>query len=614
MRCPRHVVFVIAALLLPLSTTTAQQSKGTNTQPSAPKGPSTTTSQLGLPALPPLGNGLRRDTMRDADRIEVRPSPSQQKTFAVTGTSPVDAVLDKSYTGTGFHEHYTYQIPPDYEPDNAPVPMLIAYHGFGSSASNVSSQTLLDELCAQRGWFYLSVTGVDDQLFGTDIVQRNVDALLHYMLDQYSIDEDRLYMVGFSMGAGVTANYAATHLDPNDIMIAAVGLISGSFDWTMTYIKEPAVQDWMTNTYNFGKAPINDLFAYQKASGLYHDMNSYPPTTGILVPNRSLAWNLDRIPVWISWDVDDSLTYLPPQSESLVDFLEARGGEYASVPERDTVHPVTGLPATHSWAVMDPVLMFDFFEGREVNREPDNVHALLNESAAVSYLQATQVAANAFTEVTASINTNNRSIELTGGTNLAGALFNLNISSFGSNGSVEISATAAESHPLKLTIQDDSHLPGYLVNASNGQLALGAKWDPAGRSLSVNVPGFSSVHFLAEQGPWSTTLNMSPDPVAPGQDLDIWVHSPTGPATLWMILSSHEALIPVGPGVMLAVSPFPPALLHPLPLNAEGDLELTVTMPNDPTLLGTRLSFQGAVVPAVGWITDTTNPFSLDIQ
>jgi len=193
-------------------------------------------------------------------------------------------------------------------------------------------------------------------------------------------------------------------------------------------------------------------------------------------------------------------------------------------------------------------------------------------------------------------------------------LFKKDISALANVWPVKVAVTASETHDLQLTIQDAAQLPGYLVELSTGNLVQGSKWDPESGSVTVSIAGLTSVLFLAEQAPWNTSLNMDPDPVAPGQDFTVRAHSPAGPATLWMILSQQEALLRVGPGKLLAVSPFPPALLHPLPLDGSGDLELTVTMPNDPALAGLRLSFQGAVVPAIGWITDTSNPFGLDIQ
>jgi pimeloyl-ACP methyl ester carboxylesterase len=613
MRFPFRAVLSTCALLALIPVSSAQQTGGAAPPVSRPVSGPQVLADLGLPALPVLGSNPRRDSLRDVDRIEVRPSPLQQAALTVSGTAPIDAILDESYTGTGFHEYYTYQVPPGYDSNGLPIPMLIVYHGFGSSASSVDAQTLLDELCALHGWFYLSVTGVDDKLFGTDVAQRNVDALIRYIMDEYTIDADRLYMVGFSMGAGVTANYAATHRDPEDIMIAAVGLVSGAYDWAMTYEVDPTVQSWLLNPYNFGATPTQDLFAYQRASGLHHDVASYLPTPGVLVPDRSLAWNLEDIPTWITWDLGDTLTHLPAQSDHLTELLQTRGAEHITRPVTGTVDPGSGLPATHSWAVMDPVLLFHFFDGRQVRRRPSDVNVLLDEDTALSFLELVQETPGAFTEVTASVDPSAKTIDLEDSENLGSVVFNMDSSGLANVWPVEVTATAAEEHDLFLTIQDDADLPGYLVDLATGDLVGGSEWDSATRSLTVTIPGLSTARYLAEGAPWGTSLSMSPDPVAPGQDFTVRVHSPAGAGTLWMILSTQEGLLPVAPGVLLAVSPFPPALLQPLALDAQGDLEMTVTMPNDPALSGLRLSFQGAVVPMGGWIVDTSNPFGLDI-
>lgn len=613
----RAVPLACITLLALTSALPAQQSPAPTPKPSMPVttpvvGP-VGVADLGLPKLPVLGATPRRDSLLDVDRVEVRPSIVQLEAFTVTGTAPVSAILDKSYTGTGFHEHYTYQVPPGYDPDGLPIPMVIAYHGFGSSAASVSTQTLLDELCALRGWFYLSVTGVDDQLFGTDVAQRNVDAIIRYILDEYAIDADRLYMVGFSMGAGVTVNYAATHRDPDDIMIAAVGLVSGAYDWAMTYTADPAVQGWMLNPYNFGASPTDDPFAYQRSSGLHHDMGSYPPLPAVLSAELSFAWNLEGIPAWVSWDEGDTLIYLPDQSEQLASLLQARGDELVIRPVTGTVNPADGLPATHSWAVMDPFQLFHFFDGRTVERRPETLDVMLDEDASISFVEAAQEVPGGFTRLTAAVDPEAKTIALEDSQNLGGVVFNMDSSGLADVWPVEVSVVASEAHELALTIQDDADLPGYLVEIPSGILVGGSEWDAVTRSLTVTVPALTTAHYLAEGAPWGTSLSMSPDPVAPGQDFTIRAHSPNGAATLWMILSTQEGLLPVGPGVILAVSPVPPALLHPLPLDASGNLELTVTMPNDPGLSGLRLSFQGAVMAPAGWITDTSNPVGLDI-
>ena len=81
-----------------------------------------------------------------------------------------------------------------------------------------------------------------------------------------------------------------------------------------------------------------------------------------------------------------------------------------------------------------------------------------------------------------------------------------------------------------------------------------------------------------------------------------------------MVLSMDEELFALGGGLALAISPFPPAILQPIPLNPDGSLSLTLTMPADPGLVGARLPLQGVVVSTQGFIVDATNPFALDVQ
>ena len=605
---------LVALALVALAAPAAAQRQPGVQQPQAGPVLARVAPDLGLPALPRLGPDSRMDSLRDADRTLVSPSAAELAALSTQGTLE-DAVLDKSFTGTGFDEHFQYQVPPLYDPDAAPVPLVIAYHGFGGSAKSVSLQTTLDEHCAYRGWFYLAPTGVDDKLFGTDVSDRNVDALVQWMLDNFAIDPDRIYMVGFSMGAGVAANYAARRQDPDGLRIAALGLVSGSYDWAVSYEMDPAVQPWMLNPFNFGDTPTNDPFIYRAEGAFVFDPATYPPTPSSPLLDVSLAANLVDVPVYVTWDVDDTITYLPTQSEQLVDFFKDSGARLKVRPVTGTVNPATGLPATHSWAVLDEVQLMHFLDGRRAARDRDDVDLLVVDDGAAAFTDVERTASDVFGRVVARADVGAKVLEVLEAEGLSAVNIDLADAGLGGVWPVTVLAENPGASTYELGLRDEAELPGYLVDLSTGELVSGAEWDPEDRLLSVPIEPGASRAFRAECPPWTTSLVMVPDPVALGAPLHIEVRAPAAPnGILWVVLSAEDLLFPLPDGPVLALSPAPPATLLPLGLDPSGELELHITFPTDPGLSGARLSFQGAVfLPGTGFV-DTTNPFALDVQ
>jgi pimeloyl-ACP methyl ester carboxylesterase len=609
---PLSVLLLSSCLALAGPTLEAQVRAGKAPQPLDPK--LIVPADLGLPALPPLTGRGTRSSLLTVDRLMVQPDPVEIAVLSATGTL-IDAVLDKAITGTGFDEYYQYQLPPGYDSNGPGVPLLIAYHGFGSSAAGVSLQTTLDEMCALRGWVYLAVTGVDDKLFGTAVSQQNIDALVNLFLQSYAIDADRIYMVGFSVGAGVVCNYAARHRDPDGIMIAAVGLVAGSYDWTTVYNMEPSAHTLLLNPYNFGATPTDAPFAYQAYSALHFASGSYPPSPGTLQSELSLATNLADIPLYISWDSGDSLTYLPGQSSRLQALMDDLDAEIMVDEVTGTVHPIDGTPATHSWAVLDEAQLFHFLDGRQVDRHPTELDVQLAGDSATGFLGITQRTPGAFSYVTARVQSGSKRLLVERLANAQATVLDLEHAGLTGLWPIHVETPDAEPGGLTLAVRDPSSLPGYLVDEATGELLPGTEWDPDTGMISVDILGGDSARFRMESPPWNSSLSMKPDPVGLGESFVLRVNSEAAAGSaVMLVLSPTEMLFPLQKGLYLAISPMPPAVLLPLALDANGDLELTLTMPNWSELAGARLPFQGALVTFPSGLIQTTNPFALNVD
>jgi len=570
-----------------------------------------------LPALPALAPGSPRDTLLYADRAEVSVSASDYPPgFDPAAAAPllVDAWVPQALTGTGFAELIQYQLPLGYDPAGPPIPMLVAWHGFGASAASVSAQTALDEWCHALGWAYLSVTGIDDALFGTPPSQQNAAAAIQWMLDGFAIDPDRIHMVGFSMGAGIVGNFAARHREPDGIMIAGLGLVSGSFDWISVWKNDPSVKSWMHNSWNFGGPPAKDEFPYRRAGSLAFDKTVKKPAVGTHQPTWAMATNLHDIPTYLTWDSGDSIGYLPAQSETFDVLLAGMGTPALVRPVSGTVDPDTGVPATHSWAVLDEAELFAFLAPRVAQRLPATIEAQLDQDRDISVFEVEQAQSGAFSWMDAEVDAGARLVRLNGVVNASVVAVDLKAAGLGNDQSVRVIADSADPTGFTLRLIGGDTPPGYLVDTLTNQILPGVESDPVGNALLVDVPAGAHVDLTTAQHGWASRLWMTPDPSTPGGAVSFGVDAPAGSRMAWTLIGTSQALTPIAGGVVLLVSPSPPALLLPVPLDVEGDVLVAATVPGNPSLAGASLLLQAVIQGADGRPSDATNVFRFDIE
>lgn len=566
------------------------------------------TGDLGLPALAPVLPDSPLDTMYFADRVP--PPPPQYAGPPGDGGPPtmVDGFIPASVTGTGIGEIFKYQIPGGYAPGNDPVPLVIGYHGYGSSAASVALQTTLDEECNARGWFYMSPTGLDDQLFGSDPSQTNTEAALQFLLDNFSIDPDRIYMVGFSMGGGVCANFAARRRDPDGIMIAALGVVSGTFDWTLTWnLGDPAVQDLLENPFNFGGTPFQFPFAYQASSGLYFSAGSYPPLPGVLEFGRSMALNLGHVPTYVTWDLDDTLPEVLAEEPVFQGVLAALGGTLVS-------KPVTGTPSPkHSWAVLDEAHLFDFFDGKVAQRYPTVIEGLAEKDKVVGWIDVRQAEAGDFTRLDAMAVPGSASASVSGVTNARRVTLDLAAAGLAPGGSLHVAGSAGDAAGFELAALGSAEPPAWMLETVGGALAQDFEGDPDDDSVWVPVAGFGTRQVdLVGNGSYTAALTTSPEPALIGQTVSIDVDGSPLAWDAWLLIGLQRA-IGHAKGETLLVQLGPPALAMLLDLDGSGDVTLAGPLPNDPALSGVEFVVQ-AVTTRGPMILELSNLWGLDIQ
>jgi pimeloyl-ACP methyl ester carboxylesterase len=579
------------------------------------------TGDLGFPDLPPVYWDSPQDQLQFVDRFPFNEPPPGS---IADGSTPaaLDGFIPSGATGTGttVPEVFKYLLPAGYETYQEglpPIPMVLAYHGYGSSANSVALLSTIDDECYERGWAYFAPTGMDDQLFGSELCQQNVEAALNWMLDHFNIDRDRVYLVGFSMGGGIVCNMAARHRDPAGNMFAAMGIASGTFDWTMTWkMGDSTLKTLMQSPFNFSGPANNALYKYnyQRASGLFYTYNTYPPLVPTLVPNelQSLSTNLGSIPTYIVWDTGDTLAEVVLQEPAFHNLVESMGGivDYHTV--TGTLHPLNGTPAPHSWGVLDEDALFDFFQDKVVDRTPDTFHALVAESGNFSWLSVQQLFTNTFSLVDADMDAEIPFVHLSNVLNAESVSVDVSTLGLSAGDPMRVNAGATAGN-FELTLKGFSEPPAYLVDAVTGDLITGTESDPLADGLSQDVASPGGIDAIVVTDPtWNTDLTTSPDPVTVGGALSVDIDAPPPSSLALLFVGFDEALGTIAGGYHITLQLGPPTIYIELPLDANGDFSLAGTMPNDTALTGLTMLMQSVAIS--GGVQSISNLWSLHVE
>ena len=278
----------------------------------------------------------------------------------IPGIGGTAYVLRLFVPATGTDELFTLYVPSS--PSGQARPMIVGFHGFGVSHLDFSyyNTEFLAEAAA-RDWFVLApiqinpVLNTGDISFGSAESQLNVEYVLNYVLDEWPIDLDRIYGIGFSMGGGNALSYAARHRDRKTGAFAAVVNHTGAVSPSDVWSHEPAIRTPLEAT--FGGPPPR--FEYQRAASI--DLSL---TDGRLLPaGRHMAVNLTGVPVRTYYYVNDPKAYLRSQSDELDRFMSGEPSLSHELFVEMTSQPcgVTGLPG-HCWDLLIESEVCDWLE------------------------------------------------------------------------------------------------------------------------------------------------------------------------------------------------------------------------------------------------------------
>jgi hypothetical protein len=130
-----------------------------------------------------------------------------------------EAILDSAMCRDGVIRPFVVYVPPDYDPGE-PTPLLVRLHGGVGRAEIIEDPmgyTVDDpflEPAEEEGWLVLYPFGQDGATWWDGVGMANIRNLIRLAKVRYSVDDDRVWMGGFSDGASGSFTHAM--VDPSD--------------------------------------------------------------------------------------------------------------------------------------------------------------------------------------------------------------------------------------------------------------------------------------------------------------------------------------------------------------------------------------------------------------
>ncbi len=254
-----------------------------------------------------------------AEAIRTMPFPDPQTSG--------DVELRTTLCTDGVERPWVLVPPSDYDPAR-PTPLLVVLHG------GVGRATIIDDpleyateshfvgLARDRGWFALLPFGQIDATWWDEVGYDNIESLVRTVKREYNIDDDRIYMSGFSDGASAGFFFAMTMPTDYAAIVALNGHIGvGSLDGDQpTYAQNmAAVPVYATTTFDDGLYPSwkmrSTIHMAQRAGGdiLYrelageHDLTPFADTEMPLIGDFLERHPRDPFPPSVRWESTGAL-------------------------------------------------------------------------------------------------------------------------------------------------------------------------------------------------------------------------------------------------------------------------------------------------------------------
>lgn len=273
----------------------------------------------------------------------------------IFAAAQVDTVITIATTLGDTTETFWLQIPESYQP-SVPAPLLIGWHQWGGDYLEFKNQTDFDSLADARGWIAASHYGVSSTHWNNHPTQSHVVDVINWIAAHYAVDQDRIYMVGSSMGGAAAMVFSNNHLDPDGPMVAAAASVSGIQDCERRFY-EQGINYSMISA--FGGTPEEVPYEYHRNSAIYFDDYS-----------ESMHFNAQHLPLYLTFGRAWTDSVWRCHAEDLYAVM---------APFADTVviHE-SSLPG-HGWSNCEADLICDFLENFTVNRYPSEIDVNADE-------------------------------------------------------------------------------------------------------------------------------------------------------------------------------------------------------------------------------------------
>lgn len=317
-------------------------------------------------------------------------------------------------TGSGWEERFLVQTPTVVP--TAPVPLVVVFHKFSATHGDLLVSGFMPQVIA-RGWYAICPLGAHKKNFGNFESQINIRAVLNLARALYPIDPTRVYAVGFSMGGGSAANYAARHLDPKGVMFAAVcdhtGGVSLSHTWWSDY-DDADLDDNLPNVGDnlespdilenlYGGTPIAQPFAYQRCSSIELD-----PFTNAIGVGTDFARNLAHVPTLVWRALGEPTAFLVAETDAFNTHIQ---------PQNPANQYQTPAAAVHAWSTLDANYVCNWFATHTLTL-PTSASTLADEDGQWLHFFVEQDAAGSFTPFTWSVDAAQKRIDVSATKNL----------------------------------------------------------------------------------------------------------------------------------------------------------------------------------------------------
>jgi hypothetical protein len=232
------------------------------------------------------------------------------------------SVLMSNVCADSVERPWVFRIPATYDP-GVPTPMLLVLHG-GASYPEITDDPVgyaeeseLGDMAVESGWLVAFPFAQAGATWWDDVGMANIRAVVRAAKLRYNVDDDRVWMAGFSDGASAGFLHAMVSPDDFAAFVALNGHMGvGSLDGDLpTYAPNMSASPiYATTTFDDGLYPSSkmrpsiEMARKAGADILYHEMPGEHDFADVEARIPGIARFLDRhprdpFPSRIAWEV-----------------------------------------------------------------------------------------------------------------------------------------------------------------------------------------------------------------------------------------------------------------------------------------------------------------------